>query len=768
VIVTVAPDANGDVGAHVVDAAKTAHVALIDGLRVKSAEDVARQLSPIFEVDSSSDFLTAAIQPGRHLEALGLGAPGARAVEERWQHAPPLASEVLVGRTESGNLVLNLARDVHWMVAGMTGSGKSELLRTLVAGLAAGQPPERLAFLFIDFKGNSAFRECERLPHSVGLLSNLDDHLAIRVLDAISIELTRRQRDLDAAGFGSADEAWTAAWHAGDAPLFPRLVVVVDELKELTDAYPEAAHRLNQVARIGRSLGVHLLLATQKPSRVAGFDELRSQVDVRICLRVADSADSHDVIGAPDAALISRSTPGSGFLRNADARLVSFQGGNLSNPYVACQATDGVTVRPFDLAHLGEPPSRRPPPASAPHQSRSDLDVLVDAIGAAAASRGTCERRRPWLPPLPTELSLDDPVIAHRRVSGPLAAPIGLLDRLSEARQEPMVVDLEGVGNLLVVGGPGSGRTTLLETVVASLTRRVPPEALHCYGIEGRRHSLKWLAAVEHCGAVVGLDDPEHLERLTGFLVGELRRRAQLGAAWRGSEPHILLLCDAFEALADHAALDDLSQQMGRLSGLVNEGPAHGLHVVITTDSRGATARWLSSIDTRIVLRPNRRDDQLALGLPHRPGAPDMNPGRGYLLPGPVEVQIARGHYQHTAVRVRPTIALSRRARLPVRVEPMPSTIGALEAEARRGQARPAGPVITPVVGGVEMGPLDVDMADGGTFVIGGPRRSGRSTALLACLASLRLPSGTPDVVVIAPRRSPLRAWAGAENGGAR
>ena len=759
--VHLARDPSGDVGATVIDGATTSEVVLMDGISGQTADDVARHLCPLFEVDGSSDPVARAIDSVRHLEALGLASPSGPAIRERWHRADPLQCDVLAGQSDAGSLILDLAQDVHWVVAGMTGSGKSELLRTLIAGLAIGQPPERLALLLIDFKGNSAFRECEGLPHTLGLLSNLDDHLAVRVLDAMTTELTRRQADLDAAGFGSADEAWAAAWASGDVPIFPRLIIVVDELKELTDAYPEAVHRLNQVARIGRSLGVHLVIATQKPSKVAGFDELRSQVDLRICLRVADAGDSVDVIGVPDAARLPRSAPGRGFVRAADATLSAFQGGHLGGQHDDDSASPAVSVRPFDLRRLGIPVRKRVVSSRTPAPNQSDLTVLVEAMQMAAAERSVPNRRRPWLPPLSSNLSLDDPIIAVDSNRGPLAAAIGLLDRPSEARQEAMVVDLEAVGNLLVFGGPRSGRTTVLETLMASLTRRLPPEALHCYGIEGRRHSLEWLAPIEHCGAVVGIDDSDHLERLADFLVSELRRRAHSNATGL-PDAHILVLCDGFETVTDLSLHEDLARQVGRLMTIVTEGPAHAMHVVVTTDMRGASTRWLSSIDARIVLRPNSRDDQLALGLPYRPGAPDLGPGRGYLLPGPVEVQVARGRCQPRAPRGQPTIAPGGRTRLAVRVDPMPAAIGPIEAEARRRRRPPAGPTIAPAVGGVEISPLDIELSDGGVFVIGGPRRSGRSTALLACVASLALPGDNPEVVVVAARRSPLAAWPGA------
>ncbi len=241
-------------------------------------------------------------------------------VAERWRargvaagagggsHPAPSA---VVGRTPEGPFVIDLVRDgPHVLVGGTTGSGKSEFLRTLVTSLAMSSPPEQLSFVLVDFKGGAAFGPCTALPHVVGLVTDLDDHLVARALASLRAELRRRERRF--AEVGAGDLGAYQRRSGPDTEPVPRLVVVVDELRALVEELPDFVTGLVRLAALGRSLGVHLVLATQRPSGAVSA-EIQANVSLRIAFRMRDRSDSLDVLDDGSAAAITQhARPGPG------------------------------------------------------------------------------------------------------------------------------------------------------------------------------------------------------------------------------------------------------------------------------------------------------------------------------------------------------------------------------------------------------------------------------------------------------------------------
>jgi len=630
--------------------------------------------------------------------------------------------------------------------------------------------PDSLTFLLVDFKGRSAFKDCESLPHVVGVLSNLDGNLVERALDAIQAELRWREMRFSQSGARDFEEHERLA---GATDRIPRLVVVVDELKELADAYGDSVPRLNQTARLGRGLGVHLVLATQKPASVAGLADLRANTDLRICLRVQDEADSRDLLGVPDAARIPRATPGRGVARLSDGRVVAFQAGYLGDAVGARQEIRVRTaVRGFDVVTQGDTPrATGGQTVAAPErkQQATKLQVLVQAMVEASTALALPPPRRPWLPPLPTILTIDDP-----RLEAPgraAAFAVGLLDLPAQQRQEPLILDFDALAHVLVVGRTRSGRTTVLRTLGGAVAARSSPADVHLYGLEFRRRSLQDLEQLPHCGGVAGADDPDRMQRMLEFLQAELERRGRAMGSWGslGEQraraepnerlPYVLVLCDNYESFYEQYCSEDGGRLVERFDWLLREGPARGMHFVVTTD-----------------LRPSEQDAQAALALPMHTTFPEMPPGRGFWAAGPHEVQIAllagssSGESQAAALGelgAKAWAAAQGTAgeRLPARVGAMPTSITTGELEALRRQPRPGGnAVVSFAVGGLEVAPVDVDLrAAGYTFVVAGPRGSGRSTALFSLVTSLlATPGGNPlPTTVVTPRRSPLRQLAG-------
>jgi S-DNA-T family DNA segregation ATPase FtsK/SpoIIIE len=416
------------------------------------------------------------------------------------------------------------------------------------------------------------------------------------------------------------------------------------------------------------------------------------------------------------------------------------------------------------------------------------LQVLAGAVTRAAEELPLPPPRRPWLPPLPAVLTIDDPRLG-RAVSRDRAAafPVGLMDLPAEQRQEPLVLDFDQLGHVLVVGRTRSGRTTVLRTLAGVVTAHVSPADVHLYGLEFRRRSLQDLERLPHCGGVAGADDPDRMERLLDFLQAEIERRGRLMGSCgsleeyregRPTEPlsYVLVLCDNYESFYERFSFEDGGRLVERFDWLLREGPARGIHFVVTTDQRAALHRLASVIDSQLVLRPSEQEAKIAFGLTGRSPLPELPPGRGFWAAGPYEVQVSllpgspSGEGQANAVgelaaRAWATAQGIPADRLPTRVGALPDSLTFDQAETLRRRPRLAGgAVATFAVGGLDVAPLDVDLrAAGYTFSIVGPRGSGRSTALLSLVTSLLRSPGDDrwSVCAVAPRRSPLRQLEG-------
>ncbi|MFN0281862.1 MAG: FtsK/SpoIIIE domain-containing protein, partial [Kineosporiaceae bacterium] len=292
----------------------------------------------------------------------------AEALVARWRRAPgtPPPLRAVMGASAAGPWVVDLRRDgPHALVAGTTGAGKSELLRTLVASLAVEHPPHELNVLLVDYKGGTAFAGLAGLPQVCGLLTDLDAHLARRALASLHAELRRRERLLRAAGVGDLD----GYDRLGPRTALPRLVVVVDEFRVLAEELPELLDGLVRVAALGRSLGVHLVLATQRPAGVVSAD-MRANLNLRLALRVRDRADSDDVVEAPDAARLPADRPGRALLRVGGGPLVTVQSALVSGGPARAPGRPRVT-RLRDSADRSAGPTVRPAGTSRPEHRRA-------------------------------------------------------------------------------------------------------------------------------------------------------------------------------------------------------------------------------------------------------------------------------------------------------------------------------------------------------------------------------------------------------------
>ena len=707
----------------------------------------------------------------RLVDLWGIGASDPAAVAKRWREQPT-DTRVPLGVGAVGRPVtVDLARDgPHALVAGTTGSGKSELLQSLVCALALANRPDRLAFVLVDYKGGAAFREAARLPHTVGLVTDLDGRLSARALRSMEAEVRRRERALRDAGCTDF-----ATYEARSDDPVPRLVLVVDEFAALVEDLPDFVGGLVAIAARGRSLGIHLVLATQRPAGVVSAD-IKANTNLRVALRVLDPADSVDVVDCRDAAAIAASSPGRAVLRTGNDPVVHVQVARVSGTAPGAGPSTRVrVVAPGGVTRAGADPAQDGGGAT-DRGGATDGDVpteqalLVDAIRAAAEQIGSRPPATPWLPPLPAVVEADQlPAAAVGEVApgevAPGAAAVGLVDVPDEQRRGTLTVGLDGGHHLLVVGGPGSGRTSALRLAAGQLAARHSPEALHIHALDPSG-GLTDLTALPHCGTVAGRDDPARAARLLELLADEVVRRQRHRAVRAPSaaertgpartEPWVLLLVDDWEALAESLEDLDHGRAVGLLDRLVREGGSVGFRVVAAGGRGALTGRVATSIADRVVLRLSDPTDYALAGVAPRDVPGVMPPGRGLVLPGGLEVQLARpGPLTTAGPNLTGSADLAGTG--PLRLRALPSRARLAEALVEGRAAADGEGWVLVGVGGDDAGAVGVDLATAGpAMLVAGPMGSGRSTAL-AAIAEWLVQEGRP-VALVTHARSPLHA----------
>ncbi|HKF33893.1 MAG TPA: FtsK/SpoIIIE domain-containing protein [Jatrophihabitantaceae bacterium] len=716
-----------------------------DRVGTRWAERVARALAPM--VDASTDAASAIPAQCRLLDILELSEPTSDELVVRWSAGCRPATTLGVGA--EGAVAIDLERDgPHTLIAGTTGAGKSELLQSLIAGLATANSPEAVSFVLIDYKGGAAFADCARLPHSVGLVTDLDSHLTRRALQSLDAELRRREALFAAAG--AKDLAvYRASPHQARSPL-GRLVLVVDEFAALAEELPDFITGLIAVAQRGRSLGLHLVLATQRPGGVIS-PEIRANSALRIALRVTDPGESTDVIGTDVAATIDKHRPGRAFVRTGTA-LTEIQTARVSGA-----APSGVAqVRVLPLDDWGRPVG----PDITAHGEKTDLQLLVDAICEAAARTEVTAAAAPWREPLPARLPAAD--LEPR--SHAAVIPVGRIDLPGEQRQAALSVDLRVSGPMLIVGSPRSGRSTTLRTLAGMAAAGLAPDDLHLYVIDCGGGGQRILAHLAHCGAVIDRGEFGTAERLLARLTSEIAQRQtrliELGVSSVAEArecghaiPFVLVIVDGWEGFVAAAEEHDAGRSVETLLALIRDSAAAGFTIAIAGDRATLTARIAGIVARKYVLRLADRADYALAGLPPRAVPTSMPPGRAICAETGAEVQLAflgadpSAAGQQRALRELSAMSSPEPHRGLIRIRPLPTRVEL----AALGSVKQGMTVLG--VGGDESRPVAIDLFTGDArLIIAGPRRSGRSTVLRLVLDQLR----NRDVLVAAPRRSPL------------
>ncbi|MDQ0765434.1 S-DNA-T family DNA segregation ATPase FtsK/SpoIIIE [Streptomyces canus] len=557
----------------------------------------------------------------------------------------------------------------HGMLIGATGSGKSELLRTLVVALALTNSSETLNFVLVDFKGGATFLGLDGLPHVSAVITNLADEAALveRMRDALHGELIRRQELLRAAGNYSSALEYEKARAAGTplAPL-PSLFIVVDEFSELLAAHRDFMELFVMIGRLGRSLGVHLLLASQRLDE-GRMHQLESHLSYRIGLRTFSAMESRGVLGVPDAYQLP-SQPGAGFLKSGVEELTRFRAAYVSGAYrsrrgAVVQARVASQVVPWTADYVvPRAPAQQPEPepeAEEEENAASLLSVAVERLRDAGPSA-----LQVWLPPLDLPPTLDgllpglteDPqrglVSAGWPGLGQLKVPVGVVDKPFEQRRDPLMVDLSGSGgHVAVAGGSQSGKSTVLRTLITALALTHTPREVQFYCLDLGGGTLASLAGLPHVGGVANRLDSERINRTVAEVNTLLNQREQLFlahnidsmATYRKrraagefvDEPHgdVFLVVDGWATLRQ-----DFDALIPTINQIAARGLNFGIHLVV------ATARWMElssqvrdQVATRLELRLGDAMDSVvdirkAKTVPHSPGRGLTTDGKFHFL----------------------------------------------------------------------------------------------------------------------------------------
>ena len=643
-----------------------------DTCPLATAEAFARRLTPLHTIASGATEGGEIAGPMDFLDLIGVDDVRSFEPSATWRPRPARDRlRVPIGLGEGGSVVqLDLKESAqqgmgpHGLVIGATGSGKSEFLRTLVLGLAMTHSPEQLNMVLVDFKGGATFAGMSALPHVSAIITNLAQELTLvdRMQDALSGEMVRRQELLREAGNFASVRDYEKARAAGEdlVPL-PSLLIVVDEFSEMLSAKPEFIDLFVAIGRLGRSLGLHLLLASQRleEGRLRG---LESHLSYRVGLRTFSASESRTVLGVPDAYELPPD-PGLGYLKPDPTTMLRFKAAYVSGPPAAqapVRRDEGGHVQgilPFTIAevHSLELPAPLPSPEPAP--ATADVDSVLSLAVERMAGHGP-PAHQVWLPPLDAPDTLDelmgglteDPrlglVSPEWRALGGLVVPLGTVDRPREQRRDTLTVDLSGAGgHAAVVGGPRSGKSTLLRTVVASMSLTTTPLESQFFVLDFGGGTFAPLAGLPHVAGVGTRAEPDVVRRIIAEVRGVVDRREAYfraegidsietyrarRAAGRADDGYgdVFLVVDGWSTL--RADFDDLEAEIQQLA---TRGLTFGLHVVV------GAARWADFraamrdlFGTRLELRLG---DPMDSEIDRKVAAlvPTGRPGRG-LVPG--------------------------------------------------------------------------------------------------------------------------------------
>ncbi|MCJ1996485.1 type VII secretion protein EssC [Lactococcus piscium] len=585
------------------------------------------------------------------VEALEIG--------QRWETAEPNKSiKSLIGwRGKSDYVYWDLherGHGPHALVGGTTGSGKSEFLTTYLIGLAINFSPEDIGMLIIDWKGGGIANTLDKLPHFMGAITNLDGAGTARALASIKAELDKRQREFARYGVNSINDYMSLYKQRHESkpdvnyptkPL-PHLILVSDEFAELKANVPEFLDELTSVARIGRSLGVHLILATQKPSGVVN-DQIEANSRSKIALKMAGVQDSNELLKTPDAAHITN--PGRGYLRVGENEVYDlFQSGYAGVPYDPEAENEAkVDERIFSINALGQyelmyDPTEEVVQGKDTSDLPSQLDAVIDAIGSCFKARAYLMPDRPWLANLSEKIVTPIAQITQNSQSPMLTIPLGFLDIPTKQAQEVYLFDLVKQGHTVIFASPGYGKSTVLQTLVMNLARQNTPEKVQFNLLDFGTNGLLPLKDLPHVADIVTLEETEKLQKMLAKLASELATRkklfkeigvaslAQYETKTTHTLPVILTILDSYDSLDQNDPRKDKIDTC--LIQLLRDGAGLGVYLILTAGRVGAVRpNMMSNISTKLLLYLNDENDVATIMGRDKLGQTDLF-GRGQVM----------------------------------------------------------------------------------------------------------------------------------------
>lgn len=727
------------------------------GARIDDSSDLPRSVSLLQLVGTDIGSETESVI-GRWQETNSI-LTGPRASSAIGKSRPNLRA--VFGQAATEPFALDLRADgPHALVGGTTGSGKSEFLQAWVLGLASAHSPQRVSFLFVDYKGGAAFADCLDLPHTVGLVTDLSPHLVRRALTSLRAELRYREHLFNKKKVKDIVELE----RTGDPEVPPSLVIVVDEFAALATEVPEFVDGVVDVAQRGRSLGLHLILATQRPAGVIR-DNLRANTNLRIALRMADESDSDDVLGTPMAASFDPTLPGRAAAKTGPGRIRVFQSGYAGGWTSDIPEPSRVLI---DELVFGLPITWQPPvdPVADERQLKAnegptDIKRMVATIRSAAKAAILPEPRKPWLPELAHVYDFSK--LPNKRTDNELI--LGVVDDAASQSQPTVSYFPDRDGNMAVIGTGGSGKSTALRTIAVSSAITMRGGPVQVYGLDFGAGGLQMLESLPHVGAIISGEDEERVARLLRWLRDLVDDRAVRFAearagniveyrkiAGRPDEARVILLLDGMGAFREAYESNVAAPWFSVFSQIATDGRQVGVHVVVSGDRAGSIPTSLSSsIQRRLVLRLANVDDYGMLGVDSDVLNPTSPPGRGILDGEEAQIAVLGGD-GNVAVQARQIEALAQ-SMTKAGVVPAPSI-------ERLGDYLPLG-VMKSKAAGVIIGVADdnlqsVSIDPVGSFVIAGPPGSGRTTALGTIGQSLKAKTPGTALYLLSPRRSAL------------
>ncbi|MGG0396709.1 type VII secretion protein EssC [Bacillus toyonensis] len=571
-------------------------------------EEISRALAPLNHLQNLRNSIPENVT---FLEMYGVEKTHELNIKTRWAKNETFKSlAVPLGLRGKGDIVnLNLhekAHGPHGLVAGTTGSGKSEIIQSYILSLAVNFHPYEVAFLLIDYKGGGMANLFKNLPHLLGTITNLDGAQSMRALASIKAELQKRQRL-----FGEYDvnhiHQYQKLYKQGKAKeAMPHLFLISDEFAELKSEQPEFMKELVSTARIGRSLGIHLILATQKPSGVVD-DQIWSNSKFKLALKVQNTSDSNEILKTPDAAEIT--LPGRAYLQVGNNEIYElFQSAWSGADYIenkedkehldatiyAINDLGQYEILSEDLSGLGSSKEVISVP--------SELEAVIDYIHDYAEVNEIEALARPWLPPLPESVYLQNLHAiqfkkAWTKEKKPLQATVGLLDQPELQSQTPLTVDISKEGHIAVFSSPGYGKSTFLQSVIMDVARQHSPEHLHVYLLDFGTNGLMPLKSLPHVADIITLDQVEKCEKFLRRIEDLLKDRKQLLSKYgvaslemyeRASKevlPTILITLDNYDAVREAGFVEDFERIVAQI---VREGAAVGIHLMLTATRQNA------------------------------------------------------------------------------------------------------------------------------------------------------------------------------------